>query len=168
MEAQRGRYDAIACVEVIEHLPSEADAHRAGAVLLCGWAPRIAVVTTPNVEANAALEAAACSGPLAADEHGARGRFRDADHKFEWTRAQFQDWAHRAVAAAGGAYDVSFAEVGALRAAVQPAGSVPMGASQAAVFVRRDAALPPPQPASEHAADAGGHTLVWTNAPCAI
>jgi SAM-dependent methyltransferase len=79
----RGAFDAITCVEVIEHLPSEAHAHRAGAVLLAGWAPRIAVVTTPNVESNAAMEAAAGGA-------SARGRFRDADHKFEWTRAQFQ------------------------------------------------------------------------------
>lgn len=71
--------------------------------------------------------------------------FRDADHKFEWSREQFRRWAE---AVAGAAYDVSFATVGA------PWGSTPDelvpfgGASQAAVFVRRDALvstlLPPP------------------------
>jgi SAM-dependent methyltransferase len=95
----RGSFDAIACVEVIEHFPSEAHAHRAGAVLLTGWAPRVAVVTTPNVECNAAMEAAASRGALAGGAvPPARGRcFRDADHKFEWSRAQFQARRHRCV-----------------------------------------------------------------------
>lgn len=74
--------------------------------------------------------------------------FRDADHKFEWGREEFRAWA---VAVAGSGYDVSFATVGA------PWGSTPDelapfgGASQVAVFVRRDAgtgAAPEPRPQS--------------------
>jgi hypothetical protein len=43
------------------------------------------VVTTPNVEHNARFP------------NLPAGRFRHPDHRFEWTRAQFTDWA-RAVA----------------------------------------------------------------------
>jgi hypothetical protein len=64
------------------------------------------------------------------------------------------------VAAAGGAYDVTFAEVGALRPAVQPAGMPRMGASQAAVFVRKHGVHVPPCPVG--AAEEGGEAaLVW-------
>ena len=63
--------------------------------------------------------------------------FRDADHKFEWSRAEFQAWAHAAVQAAGGGYDVSFATAGApwgaSREQLQDVG----GSTQAALFVRR-------------------------------
>ena len=45
--------------------------------------PRTVVLTTPNVEYNAKFE----SLPA--------GNFRHKDHRFEWTRAQFQEWAHR-------------------------------------------------------------------------
>jgi len=51
-------FDAVACVEVLEHLPSEAHAARAGAALL-RLARRLAVFTTPRSEANAAMRAAA-------------------------------------------------------------------------------------------------------------
>ena len=38
------------------------------------------------------------------------GRLRHRDHRFEWTRAEFQEWAHRVGAAF--AYDVRFLPVG--------------------------------------------------------
>ena len=72
----------------------------------------------------------------------ASGRMRDVDHKFEWTRAQFRDWAHAAVAASGGAYHLSLVHLGALRSRVQPSGVARLGASQAAIFVRRADAQP--------------------------
>ena len=146
-------WDAILMLEVVEHLADEATAAQAGATLLVDAAPRLAVVTTPNADCNDAMRAAlrrlqqraqACGAAVAG--HTASGSaaafscggFRDADHKFEWGRAAFKAWAHRAVEAAGGAYDVSFATIGVPWGATQEQLLVTGGASQAAVFVRRE------------------------------
>jgi 3' terminal RNA ribose 2'-O-methyltransferase Hen1 len=75
-------FDAATCVEVIEHL----DAPRLAAferVVFEFARPRTVIVTTPNREYNAVWE----SLPA--------GRFRHRDHRFEWTRAEFQEWAER-------------------------------------------------------------------------
>ena len=48
--------------------------------------PKLAVFTTPNIEFN----------PLFAHFEGS---FRHWDHRFEWTRAQFREWADSVVAA---------------------------------------------------------------------
>ena len=78
----------------------------------CLCRPRVAVVSTPNAEYNEVIRSCAplCDAdplkPLGAD-----GRpMRDRDHKFEWTRAEFQAWAGRHAGAAG--YAVSFQGVG--------------------------------------------------------
>ncbi len=91
-------YDAAALVEVIEHLdPSRLQALE-GSVF--GHAqPQTVIVTTPNAEYNAHWP----SLPA--------GRFRHRDHRFEWTRAEFAEWASRIAGLHG--YDVSFAPVGA-------------------------------------------------------
>jgi len=124
-------FDAVACVEVLEHLPSEAHAARAGAALL-RLARRLAVFTTPRSEANAAMRAAAGGGWAAA---GA-STFRDADHKFEWSGAELEAWAHGAAAEAGGRWSICFVDLGAMRSQVQPEGVARIGASQAAIFSR--------------------------------
>ena len=73
-------YDAAVLMEVVEHLdPARLPAleHSVFAVAR----PRTVLVTTPNVEYNALFETL----PV--------GRFRHADHRFEWTRAEFRAWA---------------------------------------------------------------------------
>ena len=73
-------YDAACLVEVIEHL----DPPRLPALerALFGFArPRILIVTTPNREYNALFEAMP------------QDRLRHRDHRFEWTRAEFESWA---------------------------------------------------------------------------
>ncbi|WP_018656779.1 3' terminal RNA ribose 2'-O-methyltransferase Hen1 [Actinomadura flavalba] len=88
-------YDAAVLMEVIEHV----DPPRLGAVedVVFGDArPRVVVVTTPNAEYNVRYE-------------GLTG-FRHADHRFEWTRAEFAAWAGRVAAAHG--YRVRFEGVG--------------------------------------------------------
>jgi 3' terminal RNA ribose 2'-O-methyltransferase Hen1 len=90
-------FDAAAVVEVIEHL----DPPRLGAfeLSLFGNArPTVVVLTTPNAEYNTLF------GSLPA------GALRHADHRFEWSRAEFSDWA-AAVAARHG-YQVSVSGVG--------------------------------------------------------
>ncbi len=72
-------YDAAALVEVIEHL----DAYRLeslGKVVFGEMAPKTVVVTTPNSEYNVLFPGLAA------------GKFRHPDHRFEWTRAQFNAW----------------------------------------------------------------------------
>lgn len=73
-------YDAAAVVEVIEHLdpPRLAAFER---VLFEFAQPGMVVMTTPNAEYNVRWE----SLPA--------GKFRHKDHRFEWTRAEFQTWA---------------------------------------------------------------------------
>lgn len=72
-------HDAIAAVEVIEHL----DPPRLGSfeeVVFARARPRHIVVTTPNAEYNVLFDGMA------------PGALRHPDHRFEWTRAQFSEW----------------------------------------------------------------------------
>ncbi len=79
-DARLSGYDAAAVVEVIEHL----DAARLaafGRALFEFARPQIVAVTTPNAEYNPKFETLPA------------GQFRHKDHRFEWTRAEFQSWA---------------------------------------------------------------------------
>ena len=80
-------YDAAVLMEVIEHVdpPRLAALER---VVLGAARPGLVVVTTPNVEYNALYE-------------GPRRGARHADHRFEWTRAEFAAWAERVAATYG-------------------------------------------------------------------
>ncbi len=72
-------YDAAAVIEVIEHL--ELDRIPAFEKVLFEVAkPQTVVLTTPNAEYNVNYNF------LQKDS------FRHSDHRFEWTRAEFQDW----------------------------------------------------------------------------
>lgn len=90
-------YDAAVLMEVVEHV----DPHRLPALehaVFRAAHPRAVVVTTPNVEFNVRYETLEA------------GRFRHSDHRFEWTRAEFRDWAGRVAEAHG--YEVRFKPVG--------------------------------------------------------
>ncbi len=90
-------FDVACAVEVVEHL----DPSRLGAferVLFEFARPRVAVLTTPNREYNVRFE------------HLAAGKFRHRDHRFEWSREEFETWA-KGVAARHG-YSVRFVPVG--------------------------------------------------------
>jgi len=96
-------FDAATVVEVIEHLdPPRLSAFER--VLFAYARPKLVVVTTPNREYNVMWE----SLPA--------GQFRHADHRFEWTRDEFQTWANRV--ALQNQYRVRFIPVGAHDAAV--------------------------------------------------
>lgn len=90
-------YDAATVVEVIEHQdpPRLAAFER---VLFEFARPRTVVVTTPNVEYNVKFETLPT------------GKMRHSDHRFEWTRAEFQSWASRV--AERFAYSVRFLPIG--------------------------------------------------------
>jgi 3' terminal RNA ribose 2'-O-methyltransferase Hen1 len=79
-DARIAGYDAATVIEVIEHM--ELDRLTAFERVLFEFArPKIAIVTTPNIEYNVKFE----NLPL--------GKLRHPDHRFEWTRAEFQNWA---------------------------------------------------------------------------
>ena len=90
-------YDAAAVVEVIEHLDAARLAAFERAVFEFAR-PQTVVITTPNVEYNVRFETLA------------PGAFRHADHRFEWTREQFQTWSRRVGERFG--YGVRFLPVG--------------------------------------------------------
>lgn len=90
-------FDAVLLVEVVEHIePNRLDSLE---VNVFGHArPRHVVVTTPNAEYNAVYG-------LAPDE------MRHTDHRFEWTRAEFERWAAGVGARRG--YAVEYRGIGA-------------------------------------------------------
>jgi 3' terminal RNA ribose 2'-O-methyltransferase Hen1 len=98
-------YDAAAVVEVIEHLDA---AHLASfeRVLFEFARPGTVIVTTPNYEYNATW----VNLPA--------GKLRHRDHRFEWTRAEFQEWANRM--AQEHSYSVRFLPVGPSDQALGP------------------------------------------------
>lgn len=90
-------YDAATVVEVIEHQdpPRLATFER---VLFEFARPQTVVVTTPNVEYNVKFETLPA------------GKMRHKDHRFEWTRAEFQFWANTIAARFG--YSARFLPIG--------------------------------------------------------
>lgn len=131
-------FDVATCIEVIEHM-EEDQAYKFGECALGTLCPRILMVSTPNVEYNPILQRnvldsknGSAGEDLTEDVEGKSGlpcKFRNYDHKFEWTRKQFSDWALKLASQYG--YDVQFSGVGG-------SGEEPGFASQIAVFKRCD------------------------------
>jgi 3' terminal RNA ribose 2'-O-methyltransferase Hen1 len=89
--------DAAVLMEVIEHVdPSRLPA--LARVVFGSAAPGAVLVTTPNAEHNVRFD----SLPA--------GQFRHRDHRFEWTRAQFRQWADEVAEQFG--YGVRYLPVG--------------------------------------------------------
>jgi 3' terminal RNA ribose 2'-O-methyltransferase Hen1 len=115
-DARLGGFDAAALVEVIEHL----DPPRLAALEQTVFAdarPGAVVVTTPNADYNVLFDTLPA------------GQFRHGDHRFEWTRQEFEGWANNIAEREG--YAVSFRSVGSVDA---EAGSP----TQMAVFTREE------------------------------
>jgi len=90
-------FDAAAVVEVVEHL----DPPRLAAFerVLFEWArPGNVILTTPNVEYNTQFE------------NLPAGKYRHKDHRFEWTRSEFESWASQTSERHG--YSVRFLGIG--------------------------------------------------------
>ena len=90
-------FEAATVVEVIEHLdpPRLAAFER---VVFEHAKPNTIIITTPNVEYNVRFETLPA------------GQFRHKDHRFEWTREQFQSWAEGLAQRYG--YAVVFSPIG--------------------------------------------------------
>ncbi|CAN1150800.1 Small RNA 2'-O-methyltransferase [Linum perenne] len=122
------------CLEVIEHMEEE-EARLFGDVVLSYFRPRILIVSTPNYEYNVILQRSSVPGSQDEDpdeksqSQSQSIKFRNLDHKFEWTRQQFNEWACQLGDKHD--YEVEFGGVGG-------AGDVEPGyASQIAVFKRK-------------------------------
>lgn len=89
--------DAAVLVEVIEHLDPDR-LPLVERIVFGETAPKSVIVTTPNVEHNALFP------------NLPAGAMRHPDHRFEWSRAEFQAWAERICATYG--YGVTFAPIG--------------------------------------------------------
>ncbi|PZO44553.1 MAG: 3' terminal RNA ribose 2'-O-methyltransferase Hen1 [Pseudanabaena frigida] len=90
-------YDAATLIEVIEHL----DLNRLAAmerVVFEFARPKSVIITTPNIEYNVRFE------------NLPNGKLRHRDHRFEWTRAEFQSWANQVAEQFG--YAVEFHGIG--------------------------------------------------------
>ena len=89
-------YDVIALIEVVEHREAP-ELELLGDSLLARAAPRKLLVTTPNKEYNlnwvTAPTAATPGGDLDPPPPLESLELRNSDHKFEWTRAEFREWA---------------------------------------------------------------------------
>ena len=90
-------YDAVCVIEVIEHM--DISRLRVFEQVLFSFAkPRFIILTTPNKEFNVKYEN---TGP---------DKLRHHDHRFEWTRAEFRNWAEKNSSEYG--YTVRFSEIG--------------------------------------------------------
>ncbi len=90
-------YDAAAVVEVTEHVePARLPSFERA--LFEFTRPNTIVVTTPNREYNVKFE------------NLPAGRFRHGDHRFEWTRTEFEEWGTRVAARFG--YTARFQPIG--------------------------------------------------------
>ena len=96
-DARIAGYDAATVIEVIEHM--DLNRLRAFERVLFEFAqPKLAIVTTPNIEYNVKFE------QLPA------GKLRHLDHRFEWTRSEFQHWAQEICS--NYKYSVEFGSIG--------------------------------------------------------
>ena len=81
-DARLAGFDAITLVEVIEHVePTRLDMFQRN--LFDNMQPRTVLLTTPNREYNVRFENMRPNG------------LRHRDHRFEWTRAEFEAWARK-------------------------------------------------------------------------
>ena len=108
-------FDAAAVVEVVEHLDPPRLAAFERVLFECAK-PKSIVITTPNREYNVKWETLPA------------GKFRHRDHRFEWTRGEFQEWANRVAERFG--YNVRFLPVG-------PEDSAAGSPTQMGVFERK-------------------------------
>lgn len=90
-------YDAMVLMEVIEHVEPPRLRALEDAVF-AGAEPASVIVTTPNAEYNALYPTLGSGG------------HRHDDHRFEWTRGQFRDWADTVASRHG--YTVEYRPIG--------------------------------------------------------
>lgn len=132
--------NAVICIELIEHLfPDDLEALP---FTVFGYIkPQVAIFTTPNADFNVLFP-------------GFSG-FRHPDHKFEWSREQFQSWAKNLICRYPN-YDVKFEGIGH-----GPDGTEEYGCcSQMAVFLQNTADLQNSESPLDSTIQAGEYKLL--------
>uniref|UniRef100_A0A131XWR4 Small RNA 2'-O-methyltransferase n=2 Tax=Ixodes ricinus TaxID=34613 RepID=A0A131XWR4_IXORI len=89
-------FDGVTCIELVEHLHQD-DLKKLPGTIFGFVRPKVAVITTPNRDFNVVFPEL-------------RG-MRHWDHKFEWSRAEFQSWCSGILDAHPG-YSVEYTGVG--------------------------------------------------------
>jgi len=123
------RSEAITMVEVIEHLPADV-LERLPNVLFGFYRPEVIIISTPNKEYNQCIKGFDLD------------TLRHYDHKFEWTRKEFQVWCEEQMKKFDG-YEVTYQTVGRLHPSAEEDfwSVVKYGrCTQIAVFKRRPGA----------------------------
>ncbi|CAJ0883726.1 12229_t:CDS:2 [Entrophospora sp. SA101] len=112
-------FEALVCMEVIEHVdPPVLD--KFFDVVFGTYKPKLVIVTTPNVEFNIYFPQL---------KYGtSEATLRIEDHRFEWTRQEFQDWCNSGASKYN--YSVEFTGVGRLKTSDPAVGF----ATQIAIF----------------------------------
>ncbi|KAL8108481.1 small RNA 2'-O-methyltransferase-like isoform X2 [Apium graveolens] len=142
-------FDIGTCLEVIEHM-EEDQAFLFGDVVLSFFCPKVLIVSTPNFEYNVILHKSTVQGQEDDPDEknqSQSSKFRNHDHKFEWTREQFNDWASKLAERHN--YSVQFSGVGGVD------GVEPGYASQIAVFRRGGDNFPENVNTSHH------YNVIW-------
>ncbi|XP_030759035.1 uncharacterized protein LOC115884554 [Sitophilus oryzae] len=110
--------DVVTAIELIEHLyPDTLDAFSYN--IFSSINPKLVIITTPNVEFNVVFNKS--------------NIFRHPDHKYEWTRKQFEDWSENIVTRFP-QYKVEFHGIGKYSNYENTVGCC----SQMALFIRKD------------------------------
>lgn len=141
-------YDVVTCIEVIEHLPTVQDATIAASLTLLKLRPKFLIVSTPNYEANEAIQLLPSKVTSTEkrveeidDQNPKKISFREADHKFEFTRAEFKEWVESILVLTKNKYRAEYSSVGNLLPGNERFG----GATQIVIFVRCEDILKPDQ-----------------------
>lgn len=142
------------CFQVVEHL-DKGPLDLFGPAVLGRMRPKHLLVSTPNFEYNSLIQHhVSLKTGIAASSATQLGSFRNADHRFEWSRAQFELWARRL--AQQNSYTVQFHGVGELE------GGADLGhATQIALFGREGDCFG--TTASSACSDAA-HAVTWAAA----
>ena len=134
----------------------EDQAYRFGNLVLSSFCPKLLVVSTPNYEYNVILQGSNLSSQEGGDPDDKTQlqpcKFRNHDHKFEWTREQFNHWARDLATRHN--YSVEFSGVGG-------SGHLEPGyASQIAIF-RRKSETRHEYPTNDAAESAHEYQVIW-------
>ncbi|CAK9327657.1 unnamed protein product [Citrullus colocynthis] len=146
-------FDIATCLEVIEHM-EEDQAYLFGNLVLSSFCPKLLVVSTPNYEYNVILQGSNLSSHEGDPDDKMQlqsCKFRNHDHKFEWTREQFNHWARDLATRHN--YCVEFSGVGG-------SGHMEPGyASQIAIFRRSETRQV--HPSDDKAESASKYQVIW-------